>query len=170
MGVVVSVPAGSLGVIEKNGQFSHIVGPGTTLVLPCVTRLAGVVTMGERRLVLEAEGTTREFAFVRCNVSVWYKLMEDSSGGGGGAGSNSSAYRAFYKAENDPEPRLREIVGSILKSQIRGYTLAKIFSKGEDIARTLQEEASSEMHQYGFLVVNVTLGDIRSEQGNAPTA
>lgn len=168
MGCLVSIQEDTVGVVESGGKFCRLLFPGVHFLTPVFEVMAAVVSLRERNCSLELELNTKEFALVKFKVNAQYKVRDEPSGEL--IASDSNVHKAYYKVHDDLEAKLLEYMENNLRGQFRSCTLLQAFSKGEEIARLLLEEADAEMHQYGFTVFHVGISDMTSQRDPAQLA
>jgi len=136
MGCCISVRSGEVGLVEKWGRFSHICEPGLNCINPFSTKVIPV-DMRVRQLKVECTTKTSDNVFVRIEVCVHYRILEEK------------VREAFYEL-SFPEQHIKSYVHDVVRTLVPRKTLDEVFIVKEELANAIKIQLKSTMEEYGF--------------------
>ena len=111
---IVIVPQQTMGVIERLGKFSRILGPGLNFKIPIIERVAGKESIRIRQLDVPVETKTQDNVFVNLGVSIQFLAISDK------------IFDAFYKL-TDVNQQITSYVYDVVRAEVRKKTLDEVF-------------------------------------------
>eukprot|EP00899_Mesostigma_viride_P012708 jgi/Mesvir1/21438/Mv20906-RA.1 len=154
MGLVFSViSTGSLGMVERFGQFNRVARPGLNWTCICVgDHVAGRLSLRIQQLDVGVETKSKDNVFVTVVVSVQYQVIE------------SQAQDAFYKLTNSSQ-QIRSYIYDVVRSEVPKIKLDDLFELKDNIARAVKEELSKVLGGFGFMIHQALVTDIVPDAG-----
>ena len=111
---IVIVPQQTMGVIERLGKFSRILGPGLNFKIPIIERVAGKESIRIRQLDVPVETKTQDNVFVNLGVSIQFLAISDK------------IFDAFYKL-TDVNQQITSYVYDVVRAEVPKKTLDEVF-------------------------------------------
>ena len=124
---IVIVPQQTMGVIERLGKFSRILGPGLNFKIPIIERVAGKESIRIRQLDVPVETKTQDNVFVNLGVSIQFLAISDK------------IFDAFYKL-TDVNQQITSYVYDVVRAEVPKKTLDEVFESKDVIAQTIKAE------------------------------
>eukprot|EP00879_Flechtneria_rotunda_P000637 GHRR01000750.1.p1 GENE.GHRR01000750.1~~GHRR01000750.1.p1 ORF type:complete len:298 (+),score=108.21 GHRR01000750.1:178-1071(+) len=135
-------------VIEQFGKFSRIAYPGCNCLNPlCGEGVAGVLSLRVQQLDVKCETKTLDNVFVTLVVSVQYQVRKEQ------------IYDAFYKLTNS-HSQISSYVFDVVRASVPKLRLDDVFLEKEAIARSIKEELTKSMSNFGFDILQALVNDI----------
>lgn len=144
---IFTVKQQSAAIIERFGRFHSIRGSGLHFKIPVFDRLVGRMNLKIQQLDVRVETKTKDNVFVKLNVSVQYKVLQDSM------------YDAYYKLENSTE-QITSYVFDVVRAEVPKLKLDDVFERKDDIAVAVRRELEEAMNEYGYGIVKALVTDI----------
>ncbi|MBA13720.1 MAG: SPFH domain-containing protein [SAR202 cluster bacterium] len=144
---IVIVPQQTMGVIERLGKFSRILGPGLNFKIPIIERVAGKESIRIRQLDVPVETKTQDNVFVNLGVSIQFLAISDK------------IFDAFYKL-TDVNQQITSYVYDVVRAEVPKKTLDEVFESKDVIAQTIKAELTESMDDFGYAIVNSLITDI----------
>ena len=144
---IVIVPQQTMGVIERLGKFSRVLGPGLNFKIPIIERVAGKESIRIRQLDVPVETKTQDNVFVNLGVSIQFLAISEK------------IFDAFYKL-TDVNQQITSYVYDVVRAEVPKKTLDEVFESKDVIAQTIKAELSESMDDFGYSIVNSLITDI----------
>ena len=141
------IPQQQMGVVERLGKFSRIMGPGLNFVIPLIERVAGKESIRIRQLDVPVETKTKDNVFVNLGVSVQFIAVSDK------------IFDAFYRL-TDVELQITSYVYDVVRGEVPKKTLDEVFETKEDIAQIIKADLSDSMDDFGYSIIKSLITDI----------
>eukprot|EP01006_Ploeotia_vitrea_P034679 TRINITY_DN65786_c9_g1_i1.p1 TRINITY_DN65786_c9_g1~~TRINITY_DN65786_c9_g1_i1.p1 ORF type:complete len:541 (-),score=40.28 TRINITY_DN65786_c9_g1_i1:137-1759(-) len=168
MGCCTSVPEHHAAILEKSGgNFSRVLGPGNHVVMPCVETVTGMVDLGMRTVNVKLEARTKEYQFVSVEVVIQFRVMDDP-GDLVAQRSKNNVHKAFYGLPN-PEVKLQRFISTCVQAHCQRLPLHHVLQKRDVIANEVKDEVVPELHQYGYLVQQLSITQLHPSNGSPTT-
>ena len=144
---IVIVPQQTMGVIERLGKFSRILGHGLNFKIPIIERVAGKESIRIRQLDVPVETKTQDNVFVNLGVSIQFLAISDK------------IFDAFYKL-TDVNQQITSYVYDVVRAEVPKKTLDEVFESKDVSAQTIKAELTESMDDFGYAIVNSLITDI----------
>jgi regulator of protease activity HflC (stomatin/prohibitin superfamily) len=144
---IVIVPQQTMGVIERLGKFSRVLGPGLNFKIPIIEKVAGKESIRIRQLDVPVETKTQDNVFVDLGVSIQFLAISEK------------IFDAFYKL-TDVNQQITSYVYDVVRAEVPKKTLDEVFESKDVIAQTIKAELSESMDDFGYSIVNSLITDI----------
>ena len=141
------IPQQQMGVVERLGKFSRIMGPGLNFVIPLIERVAGKESIRIRQLDVPVETKTKDNVFVNLGVSVQFIAVSDK------------IFDAFYRL-TDVELQITSYVYDVVRGEVPKKTLDEVFETKEDLAQIIKADLSDSMDDFGYSIIKSLITDI----------
>ena len=141
------IPQQQMGVVERLGKFSRIMGPGLNFVIPLIERVAGKESIRIRQLDVPVETKTKDNVFVNLGVSVQFIAVSDK------------IFDAFYRL-TDVELQITSYVYDVVRGEVPKKTLDEVFETKEDLAQIIKADLSDSMDDFGYAIIKSLITDI----------
>ena len=135
------IPQQQMGVVERLGKFSRIMGPGLNFVIPLIERVAGKESIRIRQLDVPVETKTKDNVFVNLGVSVQFIAVSDK------------IFDAFYRL-TDVELQITSYVYDVVRGEVPKKTLDEVFETKEDLAQIIKADLSDSMDDFGYSIID----------------
>tara|TARA_Y100000996_G_scaffold403116_1_gene375753 strand:- start:29 stop:850 length:822 start_codon:yes stop_codon:yes gene_type:complete len=136
-----------MGIIERLGKFSRVLGPGLNFKIPIIERVAGKESIRIRQLDVPVETKTQDNVFVNLGVSIQFLAISEK------------IFDAFYKL-TDVNQQITSYVYDVVRAEVPKKTLDEVFESKDVIAQTIKAELSESMDDFGYSIVNSLITDI----------
>lgn len=107
------------------------------------------MSLKTRQLSVFCETKTKDNVFVRVQVAVQYKVTP----------TNEGVHAAYYRL-TDHEAQIRSYVYDVIRSSIPRLDLDDAFASKDHIVKEVQQQISTLMAEYGYVIVGVLLTDL----------
>ena len=151
MSGIFTVKQQTTAIVERLGKFHSIKHSGLQFKIPVVDRIAGRVNLKVQQLDVRVETKTKDNVFVRLNVSVQYRILQDA------------VYDAFYKLENSTE-QMSSYIFDVVRAEVPKMKLDDVFERKDDIADAIMRELGEAMNEYGYGIVKALVTDIDPDE------
>lgn len=141
------VSTGSVGIIERLGEFQKTAGPGLHFVVPGLYEIVGKVSMRVQQLNVDTETKTKDNVTVKVSVAVQFKAMEDK------------VYDAYYRL-TDPTQQIRAYVDDVIRSTIPKMELDTAFESKDQVAGDVKKSLDKIMHDFGYEIKQALVIDL----------
>ena len=141
------IPQQQMGVVERLGKFSRIMGPGLNFVIPLIERVAGKESIRIRQLDVPVETKTKDNVFVNLGVSVQFIAVSDK------------IFDAFYIL-TDVVLQITSYVYDVVRGEVPKKTLDEVFETKEDLAQIIKADLSDSMDDFGYSIIKSLITDI----------
>lgn len=135
-----------IGILERLGRFSRMVGAGPHLVMPWES-MAGRLSLKVREMQVKVETKTADDVFVKLLIAVQYHVIPER------------AKEAFYELEN-PIQQIESYVFDEVRSAVPSMNLDDVFRNKDQIAAGVRTNLRETMEQYGYFIVGALVNDI----------
>jgi len=142
-----------LAAVECLGSFKGIRGAGCHFIGCDV----GGMIMSTRKIStrvqeynMNTETKTKDNVFVRVVVAVQVEVVAEN------------AYEAIYRLTN-PANQIDSYVSDVVRGQVPAMKLDDLFESKDDIAAAVKERLSKSMGEYGYLIHQVLVTDLRPD-------
>jgi regulator of protease activity HflC (stomatin/prohibitin superfamily) len=149
----ICVSPDELAAVEQLGSFKGIRGAGCHFIGCDV----GGMIMSTRKIStrvqeynMNTETKTKDNVFVRVVVAVQVEVVAEK------------AYEAIYRLTN-PSNQIDSYVSDVIRGQVPGMKLDDLFESKDDIAAAVKERLSKSMGEYGYLIHQVLVTDLRPD-------
>jgi len=138
----------SIAVLERFGKFYRTAEAGLHLRAPLgIDRIAQRVPLRIQQSSIEIETKTKDNVFVQLSLAVQFQV------------NPQKVVEAYYKL-SAPLAQIQSYVEDAIRSSLPKYTLDESFEKKDDIARDVFDTVSSEMTEYGYLIIKTLITTI----------
>ena len=142
----------TIAVIERFGKFHRTAGAGLHPRMPFnIDRIVKRVQLRIQQNNIEIETKTRDNVFVRLSLAVQYQV------------DSKKVVDAYYKLSS-PIEQIRSYVEDAIRSSLPKYTLDESYEKKDDIARDVFDTVSTEMSEYGYIIIKTLITSIEPAQ------
>jgi regulator of protease activity HflC (stomatin/prohibitin superfamily) len=141
------IPQQQMGVVERLGKFSRVIGPGLHFLIPILERVAGKESIRIRQLDVPVETKTKDNVFVNLGVSVQFLAVSEK------------IFDAFYKL-TDVELQITSYVYDVVRGEVPKKTLDEVFETKDDLAQIIKSDLSGSMDDFGFAIIKSLITDI----------
>jgi len=149
----ICVSPDELAAVEQLGSFKGIRGAGCHFIGCDI----GGMIMSTRKIStrvqeynMNTETKTKDNVFVRVVVAVQVEVVAEK------------AYEAIYRLTN-PSNQIDSYVSDVIRGQVPGMKLDDLFESKDDIAAAVKERLSKSMGEYGYLIHQVLVTDLRPD-------
>jgi len=142
----------TMAVIERFGKFRRTSEAGLHIRLPFnIDRIVKRVPLRIQQNNIEIETKTRDNVFVRLSLAVQFQV------------DSRKVVDAYYKL-SAPIEQIRSYVEDAIRSSLPKYTLDESYEKKDDIARDVFDTVSTEMSEYGYIIIKTLITSIEPAQ------
>jgi len=150
---VVCVSPDELVAVERCGGFQGIRGSGCHVVgcdvMGSIIKLRKISTRVQEYTMM-TETKTKDNVFVKVVVAVQVEPVAEK------------AYEAIYRLTN-PHQQIESYVSDVIRGQVPQQKLDDLFESKDEIANAVKERLSKSMGEYGFLIHQVLVTDLRPD-------
>jgi len=100
---------------------------------------------------MQTETKTKDNVFVKVNVAVQVEVVAEK------------AYEAIYRLTN-PAGQIDSYVSDVVRGQVPAMKLDDLFESKDDIAKATKERLEKAMGEYGYLIHQVLVTDLRPDE------
>ena len=147
MGCYICVEQSEAVIIENWGKFSQVGQPGCHCLTPCMSNVAGKVSLRLEEMRVRIDSKSKDNVFLTVSVGVQYQILPQS------------IEKAFYTLES-PQVAINAYIQNAVRGHIPTHDLDDIYSSREEISFAVKKEIDQHMAGYGYEVVSVLLTDI----------
>lgn len=140
------ISTSTTGVLQTFGKFTKTVGPGLQLYVPFIQKITPV----SNRLTQDTfkfEVKTKDNVFATLELAVQYKISPDNT------------EKAFFSLD-DPKQQIDAYIENVVRSRTPRMKLDELFESQNDICRSVSEELSDKMKDYGYTIENTLVTGI----------
>ena len=138
----------SVAIIERLGKFSKISKAGPHFRIPFgVEKIVRRMPLRIQQINIEIETKTKDNVFVDLDLAVQFKVDE------------AKVKDAYYKLAL-PIEQIKAYVEDAIRSSLPKYTLDESYEKKDDIALDVFDTVSSEMSEYGYVIIKTLITSI----------
>jgi regulator of protease activity HflC (stomatin/prohibitin superfamily) len=140
------ISTSTTGVLQTFGKFTKTVGPGLQLYVPFIQKITPV----SNRLTQDTfkfEVKTKDNVFATLELAVQYKISPDNT------------EKAFFSLD-DPKKQIDAYIENVVRSRTPRMKLDELFESQNDICRSVSEELSGKMKDYGYTIENTLVTGI----------
>lgn len=137
-----------LAALEELGKFKRVLEPGLHFILPWANVRYVSTRVRETRTQIETK--TKDNVFVQLDVAVQHEVTKEH------------AEKAIYKA-SDPQVQIESFVSHVVRSHVPRMDLDRLFEAKKEIASELKEHLTEAAENFGFVVHQVLIVDIRPD-------
>ncbi len=134
-------------LIQRFGKFQSVRNSGLHFKIPVIDQIAGRVSLKIQQLDVPVETKTKDDVFVKVQVSVQYRILQES------------IYEAFYELQN-PTEQITSYVFDVVRAEVPKMKLDDVFVRKDDIALAILRELDHAMNEYGYGIVKALVTDI----------
>ena len=139
-------------IIERFGKFNKVSYAGLHFRLPFgIDRIAKTLSLRVQQNNIEIETKTKDNVFVVLDLAVQFKV------------DSSKVTDAYYKLST-PNAQIQSYVEDAIRSSLPKYTLDESYEKKDDIARDVFDTVSSEMSEYGYVIIKTLITSIEPDE------
>ncbi len=139
-------------IIERFGKFYKIAEAGLHFRMPFgIDSIAKTVSLKVHQNDIEIETKTKDNVFVVLSLAVQFKV------------DNKKVTDAYYKLST-PTAQIKSYVEDAIRSSLPKYTLDESYEKKDDIARDVFDTVSSEMSEYGYIIIKTLITSIEPDE------
>jgi len=146
MGCFISVPSGSVGIVERFAKFDRVISPGFNCIVPCCES-AFTMDMRVQQLQVRCTTKTHDNVFVTIEVVIQYRILQ------------SKVMQARYEL-SDPSSQIRAYVHDVVRAEVPKKTLDEVFIVKEELAGAIRNQLKITMEKFGFEIINTPVTDI----------
>jgi len=151
---IVCVKPDELVAVEQLGSFKGIRGAGCHCIgIDCCGAIINTRTISTRvqEYVIQTETKTKDNVFVKTVVCVQVEPIAEK------------AYEAIYRLTN-PGQQIDSYVSDVVRGQVPTLKLDDLFESKDDIAAAVKDRLSKSMGEYGYLIHQVLVTDLRPDE------
>jgi regulator of protease activity HflC (stomatin/prohibitin superfamily) len=137
-------------IVQRLGSFNRILQPGINFCIPVLESVAGTVSLKVQQLQVQIETKTKDDVFVKLQVSVHVRILEDK------------VKQAFYELDN-PYNQISSYIFDTVRAEVPKLELDDVFSRKDDIATAVRTELAEYMEKYGYHIVETLITDIEPD-------
>ena len=142
----------TIAIIERFGKFRRTAGAGLHVrAMFGIDKIVQRVQLRIQQNNIEIETKTKDNVFVRLNLAVQFMVDE------------KKVVDAYYKL-SAPIAQIKSYVEDAIRSSLPKYTLDESYEKKDDIARDVFDTVSSEMSEYGYIIIKTLITSIEPAQ------
>ena len=139
-------------IIERFGKFYKIAEAGLHFRMPFgIDNIAKTVSLKVHQNDIEIETKTKDNVFVVLSLAVQFKV------------DNKKVTDAYYKLST-PTAQIQSYVEDAIRSSLPKYTLDESYEKKDDIAKDVFDTVSSEMSEYGYIIIKTLITSIEPDE------
>ncbi|CAL1129332.1 unnamed protein product [Cladocopium goreaui] len=144
------VPTGSLGVIQRFGEYQGLQEPGFRCICFPITTVRAV-SLAVQQYECDTDCKTKDSVTVTVRTAVQYQIQKDT-------------VKAAYFDIEEPMDQVRAEVGSVLRSTLPSMTLDESYEAKETMVEEILTTVRDAMKGYGYDIIKVLITDIKPEQ------
>lgn len=142
----------TIAIVERFGKFRHTAAAGLHIRAPFgIDRIVQRMQLRIRQNNIEIETKTKDNVFVKLNLAVQFQV------------DPKKVVEAYYKL-SEPFIQIRSYVEDAIRSSLPKYTLDESYEKKDDIARDVFDTVSTEMSEYGYIIIKTLITSIEPAQ------
>jgi regulator of protease activity HflC (stomatin/prohibitin superfamily) len=149
---IVIVPQQNAYVIERLGKYNRILLAGFALKIPFLERVSAKVDLRTRQAEFHIDAKTRDNVTITMQIAAQYRVSTDPSQNG----QQGGIYRSVYMLAN-PTEQMSSYLIDALRSAVPQYTLDEVFDRKDGIARSVNQDVSTQMIDYGYIVASTLI-------------
>lgn len=134
-------------IIERLGKFSGIATSGINFIIPFIDKKVYQQNLRIQQLDVEIETKTKDDVFVRLQVSVQYKVIQEK------------VKESYYALEN-PENQISAYIFDDVRAEVPKMELDDVFAKKDSIAEAVRGNIQDAMGEYGYQIIKALITDI----------
>jgi len=176
-----TVSTGTVGIIEKLGQFEKIANPGLNVFCWPLSQGVGMKSTRVQQLDVQTDTKTKDNVTVSLKIAVQYRvineLVRDDPPPATKAGepapdmferenpdecTKHGVWRAYYRL-TDIQRQLTPYVEDVVRSTVPRKTLDEAYEAKEEVAVAVKTALSHEMKRYGYEIVNALVTDLQPD-------
>lgn len=143
----VTVRTKEVGVVEDLGQYKRLLDAGLHVIFWPLQSIAGRLSLRIQQLDVACETKTKDNVFVKVQVSVQYRILEEE------------AFNAYYRL-SDPRGQIESYVFDVVRSTVPRMELDETFASKADIASAVKNKLEGVMLQYGYEIMETLVTDL----------
>ena len=139
-------------IIERLGKFHKIAEPGLHFRIPWgIDRIAKCVSLKVHQNNIEIETKTKDNVFVVLDLAVQFKV------------DPNKVTDAYYKLLT-PTAQIESYIEDAIRSTFCKFPLDESYEKKDDIAQDVFDTVSSEMSEYGYVIIKTLITSIEPDK------
>jgi len=138
-------------IIERFGKFLRVARAGLNFKIPILDRVSGKLSLRIRELDIPGQFKTSDNVFVNMILRVQYSVIPERSAD------------AFYKLQA-PEQQITAFVLNVARGEVAKMVLRDVFEHQDTIGNAVNEQLSISMSEFGFLIRNALVNEVRPAQ------
>eukprot|EP00301_Raphidiophrys_heterophryoidea_P013221 c20588_g1_i1.p1 GENE.c20588_g1_i1~~c20588_g1_i1.p1 ORF type:complete len:298 (-),score=101.23 c20588_g1_i1:134-979(-) len=142
---------GTVGVVEKFGNFTGIITPGLNTICWPFSNVVGRISLRVQQLDVSVETKTKDNVFVMVVVSVQFRVIK------------SKVQAAYYKL-TDPRSQIKSYVFDTVRATVPRMELDEAFESKEEVAHSVKEHLAAEMENFGYEIIQTLVVDLNPDQ------
>lgn len=146
-----TVPTGSVGVVQRCGEYIGYQEPGCMMYCPPICTVTNV-SLAVRQIQCTSDCKTRDNVTLTVCSAVQYRI------------DKHMVKTAIFDIIN-PEAQIQAQVDDVLRSTLPTLDLDEAYSSKDRICGALMQFVKQHMGKYGYLIMNVLVTDLRPERG-----
>lgn len=161
LGLVIStvyiVPQQRAYIVERLGKFARVSNPGIHFMIPFIEKVVGKIDLRTSQTDLtDIDAKTKDNVTISLEIAVQFRVDTNINR----ATHISGIYNAFYLLQK-PVAQMKSYIADALRSSIPKYNLDEVYDMKDSIANDVQESVANTMIEYGYIVVNTLIVDIK---------
>ncbi|CAJ1429242.1 unnamed protein product [Effrenium voratum] len=144
------IDTGSVGVIQKFGEYQGLQDPGCMCINWCVTSVQQV-SLAVQQVSCHSDCKTKDNVTVTVVTAIQYRIQKDM------------VKVAIFDVAS-PTEQIKAEVDSVLRSTLPGMTLDESYEAKEKMVGEILESVKGAMGKYGYEILNVLITDVRPER------
>lgn len=140
----VCIETGQVGLKERCGEYVETMDAGLNCLIPCFESY-NLVNLRVQNLNVRCESKTKDNVFVQIETSVQYKVIEPQD--------------SYYKLD-DSVSQIRSFVFDVIRAEVPKLTLDEVFEDKERLSKSVKEELTEMLQEYGFCIISTPVTDI----------
>lgn len=138
-------------IIQRFGKYYKVARAGLNFKWPIVDTVAGKMPLRIRELDIPGQFKTSDNVFVNMILRVQYSVIPER------------AADAFYKLMS-PEQQITAFVLNVARGEVAKMQLRDVFEHQDSIGTAVNEQLSVSMAEFGFLIRNALVNEVRPAQ------
>jgi len=147
MGCCVTIPQGTIGILENCGSFSGEMDPGCHFLVPCVHNVAYKFNMRQKQVVINVDTKTKDDVFCNIKLSIFY------------APTRNKIQDLAYGLTK-PEAMMSSIVQNVVRTSLAILTLEEAFLQKSEISNSVKDQLTNNLSKFGITFNGVMVDDV----------
>lgn len=142
------VETGSVGVVQRCGEFTGLIEPGFSIVLPY--DMVRPISMAVQQMECRSDCKTKDNVTLSVETAIQYKIQREKI--------ETAVFQVV-----DPQGQIRAHVDDVLRSTLPTMELDEAYGAKTSMVASILDSVKEAMSPYGFEILNVLITDLRPE-------